>query len=72
MGLLGKVWANCFKTPNVFTMYPLGKCPLAPSVSEKCQNLLCFESLLESLQESAEDSSLDMQSTYTQACGIMP
>ena len=32
--LLGNDWANCFKTHNELTMYPLGKCPLAPSVTE--------------------------------------
>ena len=28
---MGNDWANCFKTHNEPTMYPLGKCPLAPS-----------------------------------------
>ena len=26
-------WANCFKTHNKLTLYPLGKCPFAPSVT---------------------------------------
>ena len=29
---LGNDWANCFKTHNELTMYPLGKWPLAPSM----------------------------------------
>ena len=29
---MGICWANCFKTHNKLTMYPLGKCPFAPSV----------------------------------------
>ena len=28
---LGNVWMNCLKNLNVSSMYPLGKCPLAPS-----------------------------------------
>ena len=31
--LLGNDWENCFKTHNELTMYPLGKCPFAPSVN---------------------------------------
>ena len=31
---LGNDWANYFKTRNVLTMYPLGRCPLAPCVWE--------------------------------------
>ena len=31
--LVGNDWANGFKTHNELTMYPLGKYPLAPSVS---------------------------------------
>ena len=33
--LLGNDWANCFKTHNKLTMYPLGKWPLAPSVLDQ-------------------------------------
>ena len=33
MGLVGKGWANCFRTHNELTMGPPGKYPLAPSVS---------------------------------------
>jgi len=29
--LVGICWANCFKTHNKLTLYPLGKCPFAPS-----------------------------------------
>ena len=30
---VGIGWANCFRTHHELTMYPLGKCPLAPSVT---------------------------------------
>jgi len=30
--LLGMSWANCFRTHNELTMYPLGILPFAPSV----------------------------------------
>ena len=30
MGLVGKGWANCFRTHNELTMGLLGKYPLAP------------------------------------------
>ena len=30
---VGIGWANCFRTHHELTMYPLGKCPLAPSGS---------------------------------------
>jgi len=30
---LDNVWTNCLKNLNVSSMYPLGKCPLAPSES---------------------------------------
>ena len=32
--LVGICQANCFKTHNELTLYPLGKCPFAPSVYE--------------------------------------
>ena len=31
---VGIGWANCFRTHHELTMYPLGKCPLAPSVAD--------------------------------------
>jgi hypothetical protein len=33
--LVGNDWANGFKTHNELTMYPLGKYPLAPSVTDR-------------------------------------
>ena len=42
---VGIWWANCFRTHHELTMYPLGKCPLAPSVSspERAQQLFRAE-----------------------------
>jgi len=33
---VGICQANCFKTHNKLTLYPLGKCPFAPSECPKC------------------------------------
>ena len=40
MGLVGKGWANCFRTHNELTMGLLGKYPLAPSVRRVKTGLL--------------------------------